>query len=458
MPETNTMEDYEYDLFTIGAGSGGVRASRISASYGARAAVAEERYLGGTCVNVGCVPKKLLVYASQFSAAFEDARGFGWTVGERAFDWGTLIANKDHEIGRLNEVYRRLLEDSGVTIVEGRARLVDRHTVDVGGTRYTAETILIASGGRPNVVDIPGAQYGISSDDVFYLSTMPRRIVIVGGGYIAVEFAGIFNGLGSEVDLVYRGPLFLRGFDDDVRMTLADEMTKRGVRLRFDTRPTRITRRGDDLAVALPDGTDLEADVVLCGTGRLPNTSDLGLDRVDVQVNDRGAVVVDEFSESSVPGIYAVGDCTDRRALTPVALAEAMAFVETVFKSNPTSVSYSNVPSAVFCQPSVGTVGLTETEARSGGFDVQVFRSTFSPMVHTLSGRDERTLMKLVVDRASDRVLGVHMVGPDAGEIIPGMAVALTCGATKAQFDATIGIHPTAAEEFVTMRNEADTL
>ncbi len=450
------MSHHDFDLFTIGAGSGGVRASRMAAGLGARVAVAESRRLGGTCVNVGCVPKKLLVYASQFSAAFEDARGFGWKVGDRSFDWGRLIANKDREIGRLNDVYRSLLEDSRVTIVEGRARLVDRHTVAVGGTRYTAETILIASGGRPNVIDIPGAEYGISSDDVFHLSTLPKRIVIVGGGYIAVEFAGIFNELGSEVHLLHRGPLFLRDFDDDVRTTLAEEMTKRGVQLRFDVRPTHMTRQGNDVVINLPEGKTIAADVVLCGTGRLPNTSDLGLEELDVALTDRGAVIVDEFSESSVPGIYAVGDCTDRRALTPVALAEAMAFVETVFKGNPTSVSYNNVPSAVFSQPSVGTVGLTEGRARSDGYDVQIFRSTFRPMAHTLSGRDERTLMKLVVDRASDRVLGAHMVGPDAGEIIQGMAVALTCGATKAQFDATIGIHPTAAEEFVTMRTAVD--
>jgi glutathione reductase (NADPH) len=450
------MPKHDFDLLTIGAGSGGVRASRMAAGLGARVAVAEARLLGGTCVNVGCVPKKLLVYASQFSAAFEDARGFGWKVGDRTFDWRRLIANKDREIARLNQVYRRLLEDSGVTIVEGRARLVDHHTVDVGGTRYTADTILIASGGQPNVVDIPGAEYGISSDDVFHLSALPKRIVIVGGGYIAVEFAGIFNELGSEVHLLYRGPLFLRGFDDDVRTVLAEEMTKRGVRLQFGVRPTRIMRQGNDLVVNLPDGGHIAADVVLCGTGRLPNTSNLGLEAVGVEVTGRGAVVVDEFSESSIPGIFAVGDCTDRRALTPVALAEAMAFVETVFKGKPTSVSYSNIPSAVFSQPSVGTVGLTESEARSGGFDVQIFRSNFRPMVHTLSGRDERTMMKLVVDRTSDRVLGVHMVGPEAGEIIQGMAVALTCGATKAQFDATIGIHPTAAEEFVTMRTAID--
>jgi glutathione reductase (NADPH) len=451
------MPQHDFDLFTIGAGSGGVRASRTAAGLGARVAVAESRRLGGTCVNVGCVPKKLLVYASQFSAAFEDARGFGWTIGDNTFDWGRLIANKDREIDRLNEVYRTLLEGSGVSILEGRARLVDRHTVDVGGNRYTADKILIASGGRPHVVDIPGAEYGISSDEVFYLPTLPRRIVIVGGGYIAVEFAGIFNGLGSEVHLLHRGPLFLRGFDDDVRTTLAAEMTRRGVRLRFDTRPTQIARHGDGVVVALPDGSQIQADVVLCGTGRVPNTSDLGLEQLGVELTDRNAVVVDQFSESSVSGIYAIGDCTDRRALTPVALAEAMAFVETVFKANPTSVSYSNVPSAVFSQPSVGTVGLTEDEARRDGFDVRIFRSTFRPMVHTLSGRDERTMMKLVVDRVNDRVLGVHMVGPDAGEIIQGMAVALTCGATKAQFDATIGIHPTAAEEFVTMRDEAET-
>jgi len=450
------MSQFDYDLFTIGAGSGGVRASRMATAYGARAAVAEARFLGGTCVNVGCVPKKLLVYGSRFSTEFDDARGFGWTVGDRVFDWRSLVDNKNREIERLNEVYRTLLTESGVEIIEGRAHLLDRHTVEVKGKRYTAERILIATGGRPFVVDIEGAECGITSDDAFYLSELPERIVIVGGGYIAVEFAGIFNGLGSDVTLLYRGPLFLRGFDDDVRTTLADEMRKRGVRLEFGTNPARIDRDTNGIEVTTTSGERIAANQLLCATGRVPNTADLGLEEVGVDLAEGGAVVVNEYSESSVPGIYAIGDCTDRRALTPVAIAEGMALVETMFNDNPTAVDYTNIPSAVFSQPSVGTVGLTETEARLEGLDIKVFRSTFRPMVHTLSGRDERTMMKLVVDRPTDRVLGVHMVGPDAGEIIQGFAVALKAGATKAVFDGTIGIHPTAAEEFVTMRHAVE--
>jgi glutathione reductase (NADPH) len=446
------MPRFDFDLFTIGAGSGGVRASRMSANFGARVAVAEARRLGGTCVNVGCVPKKLLVYASQFSAAVEDARGFGWTVGECGSDWARPIANKNREIERLNGVYQDLLEGSGVTIIDGRARLRDRHTVEVDGTTYTADKILIATGGRPFVPEIPGYDYGITSDDAFYLSELPARIIIVGGGYIAVEFAAIFEGLGSHVDLLYRGPLFLRGFDDDIRSTLAEEMTKRGVNLRFNTDPTRIDRGDSGLTVTTTAGEFLETDRMFCAVGRVPNTASLGLEEVGVKLTARGSVVVDEYSASTVSGVYAIGDCTGRRALTPVALAEGMAVAETIFNANPTAVDYANVPSAVFSQPSVGTVGLTETEARTDGFDVEIFRSSFRPMIHTLSGRDEQTMMKLVVDRTTDRVLGVHMVGPDAGEIVQGFAVALKCGATKAQFDATIGIHPTAAEEFVTMR------
>jgi glutathione reductase (NADPH) len=450
------MSRFDFDLFVIGAGSGGVRASRLAAGNGAKVAVAEARHLGGTCVNVGCVPKKLLVYASQFSAEFEDAHGFGWTIGERSFNWQLLIAAKNREIERLNGVYRDLLVGSGVEIIEGRARIVDRNTIDVAGATYTARNILIAAGGRPHLIGIPGEELGISSDDAFFLPELPRRIVIVGGGYIAVEFASIFNGMGSEVSLLYRGPLFLRGFDDDIRSALAREMSRRGVELRFETDPTRIERTGDGLAVITNTGDCLEADQVLCGTGRVPNTADLGLEELGVELTDRGAVVVDAYSESTVPGIFAIGDCTDRRALTPVAIAEAVALVETLFSAKPRAVDYSNIPSAVFSQPQVGTVGLTETEAEAQGFDVQVFRSRFRPMLHTLSGRDEQTTMKLVVDRASDRVLGVHMVGPDAGEIIQGMAVALKCGATKAQFDATIAVHPTAAEEFVTMHEPVE--
>jgi glutathione reductase (NADPH) len=446
------MKQYDFDLFVIGAGSGGVRASRMAAGYGARVAVAEASDLGGTCVNLGCVPKKLMVYASSFSAAAADAEGFGWTVPAPTFDWATLIANKDREIERLNGIYQGLLEGSGVRIINGRARLLDRHTVEVDGETFTAEKILIATGGRPFIPPIPGAEFGITSDQVFHLEKQPEKIIIMGGGYIAVEFAGIFNGLGTEVMLNYRGPLFLRGFDDDVRSTLAEEMRKRGIDLRFDTLVDRIECKGEDYAVTMNSGEVVEGDHLLCAIGRVPNTAGLGLEEVGVGLTDHGAVIVNENLETSVSGIYAIGDCIDRVALTPVALAEGMAIAETLFNDNPTVVDYTNIPSAVFSQPNIGTVGLTEAEARADGYDVEIYRSTFRPMVHTMSGRDERTMMKLVVDRKTDKVLGVHMVGPEAGEIVQGMAVAIKAGATKATFDRTIGIHPTAAEEFVTMR------
>jgi glutathione reductase (NADPH) len=450
------MSSYDFDLFVIGAGSGGVRAARMSAGFGAKVAVAEASHLGGTCVNLGCVPKKLMVYASAFSAAAKDAAGFGWRVPETRFDWATLIANKDREIARLNGVYRGLLEGAGVKIIEGWARLLDRHTVEVGSETVTAERILIATGGRPFKAPIPGAECGITSDDVFHLEKQPEKIIITGGGYIAVEFAGIFDGLGTEVVLNYRGPLFLRGFDDDVRTTLAEEMRKRGVDLLFNTVIELIERRGGRFAATLNTGEVLEADQLLCATGRVPNTSGLGLDAIGVELTDRGAVVVNEHLESTVPGIYAIGDCIDRIALTPVALAEGMAVAKTLFNNQPTVVDYDNVPSAVFSQPNVGTVGLSEAAARARGYEVEIYRSTFRPMIHTLSGRDERAMMKLVVDRTTDRVLGVHMVGHEAGEIIQGMAVALKAGATKATFDSTIGIHPTSAEEFVTMRTPVE--
>lgn len=446
------MANFDFDLFVIGAGSGGVRAARMAGAAGARVAVAEASRLGGTCVNLGCVPKKLMVYASAFSSAVDDAAGFGWTVQPPAFDWATLIANKDREIERLNAIYRNLLEAAGVTIIEGRAALRDRHTIEVGDEILTADTILVATGGRPFKAPVEGADYGITSDEVFHLERQPEKILIRGGGYIAVEFAGIFNGLGTEVVLSYRGPLFLRGFDDDVRNALADEMRKRGIDLRFDTVIEAFEKRNGRVAANLNSGETVEADLMLCATGRVPNTAGLGLEEVGVDLDSRGAIIVNDYLESSVRGIYAVGDVIDRIALTPVALAEGMAFVETAIKGNPTKVDYTNVPSAVFSQPPIGTVGLTEFEARSEGFDVVIYRSSFRPMVHTMSGRDEKTMMKLVVDGPSDRVLGVHMMGPDAGEIVQGMAVALKAGATKTTFDRTIGIHPTAAEEFVTMR------
>jgi glutathione reductase (NADPH) len=449
------MARYDFDLITLGAGSGGVRASRLAASLGAKVVVFEERYLGGTCVNVGCIPKKLLVYAAEFAEDFEDAAGFGWAVGDRRADWSALIRRKDGEIARLNGVYRRLLEGAGARIVEGHALLVDPHTVTLDGRRYSAETILVATGGWPWKPPIPGGEHLITSNEAFHLDKLPSRVVIGGGGYIAVEFAGIFHGLGAEVTLVHRGPLFLRGFDDDLRSVLATEMRKRGIDLCFDTTIERIERIPSGLRATLSGGRRIEADAVMSAMGRKPNTTGIGLEEAGVELDGEGAVRVDPFSRSSVPNIYAIGDCTNRLNLTPVAIAEARAFVETVFRGHPTPMDYRDVPTAVFSQPNLGTVGLTEVEARERLTGVDIYRSTFRPLKHTLSGRDEQAMMKLVVDRATDRVVGCHMIGADAGEIIQGLAVALRAKATKAHFDATIGIHPTSAEEFVTMREKA---
>ncbi len=446
------MAQYDFDLFVIGAGSGGVRASRMSASYGARVAVAEERYLGVTCVNVGCIPKKLLVYAAHFSEDFEDAAGFGWTVGERSFDWARLIENKDREIARLNSVYARLLDDAGVKRIEGRARVVDAHTVEVGGRRFSAANLLVATGGWPSLPASPGIEHAISSNEAFHLKELPRSVLVVGGGYIAVEFAGIFNGLGARTTELYRGELFLRGFDDDLRRALADEMRKKGVELRFGASIARIEKRGTVLKAVLEDKSELEAEQILYATGRAPNTAGLGLEQLGVALDGAGAVVVDEFMRTSVPGIWAIGDVTNRLNLTPVAIHEGMAVAATLFAGRPTSPDHADVPTAVFSQPTIGTVGLTETAARERYGALDVYRTQFRPLRHTLTGREEKTLMKLVVDRASQRVVGAHMLGPDAGEIIQGVAIAIKCGATKANFDATLGIHPTAAEEFVTMR------
>ena len=448
------MAQFDYDLFTIGAGSGGVRASRLSASFGARVAVAEERYLGGTCVNVGCIPKKLLVYASHYGEDFEDLAGYGWTVGERRFDWARLIDNKNKEISRLNGVYRKVLGDAGVTLLEGHAEVLDPHTVRVDDKRITAKYILVAVGSWPVVPNIPGSELAITSNEAFYLPSLPEKVIVVGGGYIGVEFAGIFNGLGAQTTQLYRGELFLRGFDDDIRKTLADEMRKRGVDLRFQTRISQIEKAGEMLRATLTDGSSLEANQILYSIGRDSKTPNLGLQSAGVKLKENGAVAVDEYSKSSVDSIYAIGDCTDRMMLTPVAIAEGMALANTLFNDKPTKPSYLNVPTAVFSTPSCGTVGLTEQEARERNFKVDIYRTSFKPLKHTLTGRDERTMMKLVVDQATDKVLGCHMVGSEAGEIVQGLAVALNCGATKAQFDATIGIHPTAAEEFVTMRTK----
>jgi glutathione reductase (NADPH) len=447
------MTRFDYDLFAIGAGSGGVRASRMSASFGARVAVAEESDLGGTCVNLGCIPKKLFVYASHFRDDFEDAAGFGWSVGERSVDWSTLLANKDQEIARLNEIYRKLLSDAGVDLLDGRARVVDPHTVEVAGKTVTAANIVVATGGRPSVPEIPGIEYAITSDDAFHLSVLPERAIVVGGGYIAVEFAGIFHGLGVATTQLYRGPLFLRGFDDDVRKTLASEMRQRGLDLRFDANVASIEKASSGLCATLADGSKLEADAILYATGRSPNTREIGLEEAGVELDGKGAVSVDEFSRSSVPSVWAIGDATDRINLTPVAIHEGICLAKTLFADEPTRPDHSNVASAVFSQPPIGTVGLTEFAAREAYGEIDIYRSSFRPLKHTLTGRNETTMMKLVVDRASDRVIGVHMVGPEAGEIIQGFAVSLKCGATKAQFDSTIGIHPTSAEEFVTLRD-----
>ena len=447
---------FDFDLFTIGAGSGGVRASRMSAAYGARVAVAEERYLGGTCVNVGCIPKKLLVYSSHYAGDFDDAQGFGWTVGTTQFDWSTLLRNKDKEIARLNQIYRDLLHRSGVTIFESRARILDPHTVEIEGRRVSAANILVATGGWPVVPDIPGKEHAITSNEAFHLKTLPGRILIVGGGYIAVEFAGIFHGLGVEVTELYRGPLFLRGFDNDIRNSLADEMRKKGINLRFDTEVTRVERTDGGVTAVLGDGALLEADAILFATGRLPNTRGLGLEEIGVSLAWDGAVVVDDDFRTNVPSIFAIGDVIDRVQLTPVAIAEGMILARALFQDDPIPMTYENVPSAVFSQPPVGTVGYTEEAAREHCGEVDIYRSTFRPLKHTLTGREERSMMKLIVERATDRVVGCHMVGEDAGEIIQGMAVALNCNATKADLDRTIGIHPTAAEEFVTMREPVD--
>ncbi len=446
---------YDYDFFVMGAGSGGVRAARIAAGHGARVAVAENRYLGGTCVNVGCVPKKLLVYASHFAHDFEDAAGFGWTVGERGFDWGRLIANKNAEILRLNGIYKSMLDGAGVTIIDGTASLADAHTVAVGDKTFTAEHILVAVGGWPTVPEIPGREHAITSNEVFFLDKFPRRVIVVGGGYIAVEFAGIFHGLGAEVVQLYRGGLFLRGFDDDVRAHLAGEMTKQGIDLRFNSTIESLAKRDGTLRATLDGGEVLEADCVMYATGRAPNTAGIGLGHAGVELNAKGAVVVDEYSQTSVDNIYAVGDVTDRINLTPVAIREGHAVADTLFNNTPSAADHADVPSAVFSQPPIGSVGLTEAEARKRYGDVDIFKSSFRAMKHTLTGRDEQTFMKLIVDRASGRVVGCHMIGAEAGEIIQGIGIAVKCGATKAQFDATVGIHPTTAEEFVTMRNKA---
>ncbi|MFM1989242.1 MAG: glutathione-disulfide reductase [Pseudomonadota bacterium] len=450
------MPEFDYDLFTLGAGSGGVRASRVAAGHGARVAVAEAHRVGGTCVIRGCVPKKLLTYAAHFSQDFEDAAGYGWTVGRPEFSWPALKAAKDREIARLEGVYRSLLKGSGVDEVDGRAVVVDPHTVEVAGRRITARHLLVATGGAPLRPAFPGAELCITSNEAFELAELPRRVLVVGGGYIAVEFSGIFRGLGAAVTLACRGDQVLRGFDDDVRSHLATELVRHGIDLRPHAVPESVEPLADGtLRALLRTASGVEAhvvDAVMLATGRAPATRGLGLAEAGVELDGHGGVVVDAYGATRVPSIHAVGDVTHRIALTPVAIREGAAVAATLFGGRPTPVDHADVPHAVFSDPPVGAVGLTEQQARARSDAVTVFKATFRPLKATLSGREQKTLMKLVVDADTQRVLGAHMVGPDAPEIMQGIAIAVKAGLTKAQFDATVAIHPTAAEEFVTMR------
>lgn len=449
----------EVDLFVIGAGSGGVRAARIASGYGARVMIAEEYRVGGTCVIRGCVPKKLLVYASRFAEEFEDAAGFGWTIPQPpTFDWATLIANKDREIARLEAAYTSNLERAKVEIVKSRAVLLDPHTVKLTATGETvrAKHVLIATGGAPFAgAEIAGLEHVISSNEAFHLESLPKRVLIQGGGYIAVEFAGIFNGLGSEVTLVYRGENILRGFDDDVRNHLRSELEKRGIKVVTKRIVEAVEKVDHGLCVELSDHDEVVVDCVMFATGRKPNIKGLGLEAAGVALGKSGGIAVDKFSRTSVPHIYAVGDVTNRINLTPVAIREGHAFADSVFGGKPTPVEHDNVPTAVFSEPEVGTVGLTEAQACEQLPKVDIYKTMFRPMKATLSGRDTRTFMKLVVDGTSDRLVGCHVVGPDAAEMVQLVAIAVKMKATKADFDATMALHPSAAEELVTMRTKA---
>jgi glutathione reductase (NADPH) len=446
---------YDYDLFVIGAGSGGVRASRIAAGYGARVGICEDYRVGGTCVIRGCVPKKLLVYGSKYAHEFEDSAAYGWTLGEPTHSWATLRDNVSREVDRLNGVYIRLLENSGVKIHMGRGRLMDRHTIEVGGETITADKILVCTGGRPEVPPIPGHEHAITSNEAFHLpDPLPRRVTIVGGGYIAVEFAGIFNGLGCETEIVIRRDRVLRGFDEECRTFVHESLKTSGITMRTEMEIQRIiaTDGKAPFRCCTPLGGEFETDLVMYATGRVPNTHGIGLEKAGVQLHKAGAIAVDEWSKTTADNIWAVGDVTDRIALTPVALMEGHCFADTEFGNKPRKADHRNVPSAVFCQPEMANVGLSEEEARMTLGELRVYSAAFTPMKYTLAGRKQRTFMKLIVEAATDRVVGCHMVGDDAAELIQGLAVAVKAGATKAQFDATVGIHPTAGEEFVTMR------
>ena len=453
------MPGFDFDLFVIGGGSGGVRASRMAALAGKRVAIAEEYQFGGTCVIRGCIPKKLFVYAAQYGEDFEDAAGFGWTVPERHFDWTILVANKDKEIARLSDLYVQNVKKAGVEILYDRAELLDPHTIALkkSGQRCTAEYILVATGGRPShdALEVPGVEHCISSNDAFYLKKLPRRIIVVGGGYIAVEFAHIFHGLGCDTTLVYRGPKVLRGFDEDMRDCLMAEMQRNGLRVLCNRNFKRIDKRGDELFAFTDHNEVLETDAVMLAIGRRPNTDGLGLESAGVKLGKKGEVHVDEYSRTNVGNIFAIGDVTNRLQLTPVAIHDAMCFARTLFEDKPTAVDHHLVPTAVFSRPEIASVGLSEANALEAGYAIDVYKSTFRPLKHTLSGRNTRSQFKLVVDAKTDRVLGCHIFGFDAAEIIQLVAVALKMGATKAQFDGTVALHPTAAEELVTMRTKA---
>ncbi|MEL6598875.1 MAG: glutathione-disulfide reductase [Pseudomonadota bacterium] len=447
------MSEFDFDLFVIGGGSGGVRAARLAAQTGARVGVAEEYRYGGTCVIRGCVPKKLMVYASSYSEHFEDARGYGWDVEVKGFDWSTLIAGKDKEIDRLEGIYARNLENAGAQVFRARAVLEDPHTVALStGERFTVKHILVATGGTPFVPNVPGREHVITSNDIFHLEIQPRRALIVGGGYIASEFACILNGLGTEVTQVYRGAQLLRGFDSDLRAHVSNEMVKKGIDVCLGMDVDGITKTDEGLVVDLNQGETRTFDIVMYATGRVPNTKDMGLEAAGVALKENGAVAVDGYSQTNIPSIYAVGDVTDRLQLTPVAIREGAAFVDTVFHGKPTMADHETVPTAVFTQPEIGTVGLSQEQAAVQGYDTLIYRTAFRAMNHVLPGRDERVLMKLVVDKPTDRVLGVHIVGHAAGEMIQTVGIAVKMGATKADFDRTVAVHPTAAEELVTLK------
>ncbi|ACY18203.1 glutathione-disulfide reductase [Haliangium ochraceum] len=449
------MSTYDYDLFVIGGGSGGVRAARIAAQHGARVAIAEEHRYGGTCVIRGCVPKKLFVYASEFGHAIEDSAAFGWQSSAPSFDWATLIANKDREIDRLNGIYERLLGNSKVTLHHGRATLVDAHTVEVEGQRHSTRVILVATGSRPRRMEMPGAEHVITSDEAFYLPELPQRVLVVGGGYIAIEFAHIFRGLGAEVSLIHRGDKLLGGFDDDIRTEVTTGAMARGIDLHLEDEVAAVEKRADGSLVAtLRSGTVIDAGVVMAAIGRIPNTDKMGLEHAGVQLRENGAVHVDRYSHTGAESIYAVGDCTDRVNLTPVAIREGQAFADMVFGEHTVELDYEHIPTAVFSQPPVGTVGLSEAEARAQLASVDIYMSRFRPMKYTLPGRDEHVMMKLVVDGETQRVVGVHMVGIEAAELVQCLAISVRMGATKDDFDATLAVHPTTAEELVLMRNK----